>query len=78
MKLAGHVAPLRDRKGAYRVLVRTPEGKRSFGMPRRRWKDRVIIDLQEVGEGGIDWIDLTEDWHRWRALVNAVMNPQFL
>ena len=61
MKMAGHVARLRDRKGSYRVMVTTLEGKRSLGMPRRRWKDRVIIDLQEVGWGGIDWIDLAED-----------------
>ena len=59
--MAGHVARLGDRKGAYRFLVTTPEGKRSLGMPRRRWKDRVIIDLQEVGWGGIDCIDLAED-----------------
>ena len=78
MKLSGHMARLRDRRGAYRVLVRTPEGKRSLGMPRRRWKDCVVIDLQEAEWGGIDWIYLAEDWHRWRALVNAVMNLRFL
>jgi len=61
MKSAGHVARLRDRKGADRVLVRTPGGRISLGMPRSRWKDRVVIDLREVEWGGIDWIDLTED-----------------
>jgi len=76
--LASHVASLRDRIGAYRVLVRAPEGKRSLGMPTRRWNDRVIIDLQEVGWGGIDWIDLAEDWYRWRSLVSAVLNLRFL
>jgi len=61
MKSAGHVARLRDRKGADRVLVRTPGGRISLGMPRSRWKDRVIIDLREVEWGGIDWFDLAED-----------------
>jgi hypothetical protein len=78
MKLSGHVARLKDRRDAYRVLVRTPAGKSSLGVPRRRWKDCIIIDLQEVGWGVIDWIDLAEDWHKWRALVKAVMNLRFL
>ena len=58
----------------YRVLVGKPGGKRSLGRPRRRWEDNIKMDLQEVGWGGIDWIDLAEDRDRWRALVNAVMN----
>jgi len=78
MKMAGHVSLLRDRRAAYTVLVRTPKGKRSLGMPRRRWKDRVIIDLHEVGRGGVDWIDLAEDWHSWRSLVNAVIYLRLL
>ena len=40
----------------------------------RRWEDSIKIDLQEVGIGGIDWIDLAQDRNRWRAVVNAVMN----
>ena len=50
------------------------EGKRPMGRPRRRWEDNIKIDLQEVGCGGMDWIELAQDWGRWRALVNAVMN----
>ena len=50
-----------------------PEGKRSLGRPRRRWED-IMIDLQKVGCGGMDWIELAQDMDRWRALVNAVMN----
>jgi len=61
-------------RGVYRVLVGKPGGKRSLGRPRRRWEDNIKMDLQEVGWGGIDWIDLAEDRDRWRALVNAVMN----
>ena len=63
-----------ERIGAYRFLVGKPEGKRPFGRPRRRWKDNIKMDLQEMGCGGMDWIDLAENRDRWRALVNAVMN----
>ena len=62
------------RISAYRVLVGKPEGKRRLGRPRRRWEDNIKIDLQEVGCGGLDCIDLARDRDRWRALVNVVMN----
>jgi hypothetical protein len=52
------------------------EGKRPLGRPRGRWEDNIYMNLQEVGCGGMDWIDLTQDRNRWRALVNAVMNPR--
>jgi hypothetical protein len=51
-----------------------PAGKRPFGRPGRRWEDNITMDLQEVGCGGIDWIDLARDRDKWWALVNAVMN----
>jgi hypothetical protein len=62
------------RRGAYRVLVRKPEGRRSLGRPKRRWEDNIKMDLREVGWGGMDWVNLAQDRDRWRALVNAVMN----
>jgi hypothetical protein len=63
-----------ERRGAYRDLVGKPEGRRPLGRPRRRWEDNIIMDLREVGWGGMDWINLAQDRDRWRALVNEVMN----
>jgi len=40
----------------------------------RRWEDNIKMELQEVGCGGMDWIDVAQDRHSWRALVNVVMN----
>jgi hypothetical protein len=62
-----------ENRGAYRILVGRPEGRRQLGSPRRRWEDNIIMDLQEVG-WGMDWIELAQDRDRWRALVNALMN----
>jgi hypothetical protein len=59
---------------AYRVLEGNPEGKMPFGRPRSRWEDNIRMDLQEVGCGGMDWIDMAQDSDRWRALVNAQRN----
>jgi hypothetical protein len=61
-------------RGMYRVSVRKPEGKRPLGEIRRRWKDNIKTDVQEVGCVGMDWIDLAQDRDRWRAVVNAVTN----
>jgi len=74
MRWAGHVARMGERRGVYRVLVGKPEGKRVLGRPRRRWEDNIKINLQEVGCGGMDWIELVQDRDTWRALVNAAMN----
>jgi len=63
-----------ERRSVYRVLVGKLEEKRLLGRPRRRWEDNIKLELQEVGCGGMDWIELAQDRDRWRALVNAVMN----
>ena len=62
------------RRGACMVLVGKPEGKRQLGRPRCRWKDNIKMDLQAIGYGGMDWIELAQDRDKWRALVNALMN----
>jgi len=64
------------RNGVYRVLMGKPEGNRPLGRPRRRWENNINMYLQEVGCGGMDWIEPAQDRDRWRALVNAVMNLQ--
>jgi hypothetical protein len=61
-------------EGERRVLVGKHEGKRPLGRPRRKWKDNIRMDLQEMGCGGMNWIGLAHDRDRWRAIVNAVMN----
>jgi hypothetical protein len=58
----------------YRVLVGKHEGRRLLRRPRCRWEDNIKMNLQEVGCGGMDWIELAQNRYRWRALVNAVMN----
>jgi len=62
-----------ERRGVYRVLVGNPEGKRPLERPRHRWEDSIKMDLQEVGCGGMDWIELAQERDMWRALVNAVV-----
>jgi hypothetical protein len=63
-------------RGVYRILVGKLEGRRPLGRPRRRWENNIKMDLQEVGCGGMDWIELLQDRDRWRAIVKTVMNLQ--
>jgi len=76
MRWVGHVVCMGEGRGMYRVLVGKPEGKRPLGRPRHRWEDNVKMDLQEVGCGSMDWINVAQDRDRWQALVNVVMNLQ--
>ena len=74
MRRAGHVACMEEGRGMHKVLVGKPEGKRPLGRPRRRWEDIIKMDLEEVGRGCGDWMELSQDRDRWRALVSTVMN----
>jgi hypothetical protein len=60
-----------EETNVYRVLMGKPEGKRSLGRPRRRWEDRIRMDLRETDWRSVDWIQLAQDLDRWRALVNT-------
>jgi hypothetical protein len=63
-----------EKRNVYRLLVGKPEGKRPLGRPRHRWIYNIKMDILEIGLSVADWIGLSQDRHRWRALVNAVMN----
>ena len=72
MRWAGHVALMGEDRGVHRVLVGKPEGKRPLGRPRRRWEGNIKMDLQEVGGGRGNWMELAQDRDMWRALVGTV------
>jgi hypothetical protein len=61
MRWAEHVARMGKHSGVHRVLVGKPDGKRPLRIPRRRWKDNIKMDLQEVGACRVDWIELDQD-----------------
>jgi hypothetical protein len=61
-------------RDVHRVLVGKREGKRSLGRPRRRWEDNIKMDIQEVGGGRRDWMEMAQDRDRWRARVGRVRN----
>jgi hypothetical protein len=63
-----------EKRNAYRILVGTPEGKRPLGRPRRRWVDKIKMDLREIGWDGVDCIDMAQDRDQWTALVTTVLN----
>jgi hypothetical protein len=74
MRWTGHVTSMGERIVVYRVFLGKSEGKRPLRKPRHIWEDNIKMDLQEVGRGGMNWIDLAQDRDRWRALANAIMN----
>jgi hypothetical protein len=63
-----------EERNVYRLLVGKPEVKRPLGRSRRRWLDKIKMDLLEIGVSVVDWIGLAQDRYRWRALVNSVKN----
>ena len=68
------MARMEKGRGVQKVLVGKPEGKRPLGRPRRRWEVNIKMNLQEVGRGCGDWMELAHDRDSWRALVSTVMN----
>ena len=65
---------MEEGRGVHKVLVGKPDGKRPLGRPRRRWQDNIKMDLQEVGRGCGDWMELVQDRDSWRSLVSTVIN----
>jgi hypothetical protein len=63
-----------EERGVHRVLVGKPEGEQLLGRPRCRWEDNIKMDVEEVGGGRGDWMELAQDRDRWRALVSTVKN----
>jgi hypothetical protein len=63
IRLAGHVARMWEGRVVYRALKGKPKGKRPLGRPRRRWENNIKVDLQEVGCGSMDWIELAGGLH---------------
>ena len=68
------MARMWEGRGVHRILVGKPEGKRPLGRSRRRWEDNIKMDLQEMGGGFGDWMELAQYRERWRVLVSTVMN----
>jgi hypothetical protein len=66
-----------EKRNAYRILLGKPEGKRSLERPSHRWVADIRTDLREIGWEDVDWIDVAQDRHHCRALVNTVMNLGF-
>jgi hypothetical protein len=67
-----------EERKVYKVRVGKPEGKRSFGRPRRRWENSIRMDLREIGWEDIKWVQLTQDRGHWRAVVSVVKNLRVL
>ena len=65
---------MKEGRDVHKVLVVKPEGKRPFGRRRRRWEDKIKMDLQEVGRGCGDWMELAQDRDRWQGVVSTGMN----
>ena len=74
MRCAEHMARMEEGRGVHKAFVGKPEGKRPLGRPRRRCENNIKMDLQEVGRGCGDWMELAKDRDRWQALVSTVMN----
>jgi hypothetical protein len=74
MRQIENVVCMQERRSMYKVLVEKPEGKRTLGKPRCRWKNNIRTDIQEVELGGMDWVALAQDRDSWWSFVNAALN----
>ena len=76
LRWTGHVARMEEGRSAFKILTGKPTGKRPLGRPRRRWKDNIRMNLQEICINAGNWVDSAQDRDYWRALVNATLNPR--
>ena len=74
LRWAGHVARIEEGRSAFKILTGKPTGKRPLGRPRRRWKDNIRMNIEEIGINAGNWVDSAQDRDYWRALANAVLN----
>jgi hypothetical protein len=73
-EMGGACSAYGGRKRRVQIFGGKSEEKKPLGRPGRRWEDNINVDFQEVGCGGVDWIELAKDRDRWRALMKAVMD----
>jgi len=78
MRWAGHVALVGEMRNSYKILVGKPVGKRPLGRPRRRWEDKIRVDINEIGWKVVDSIHVTKYSVWWRAFLNTVMKLRVL
>jgi hypothetical protein len=74
MRWAGHVARIGEKRNAYRILVRKPEGDRPLRRLRRRCVDNIKMYVRKIGWDGVNWIDMAQNRDQWRALANTALN----
>ena len=74
LRWAGHVARMEEGKSAFKILTGKPIGKKPLWRPRRRWKNNIRMDLEEIGISAGNWVDSAQDRNYWRALVNTALN----
>jgi hypothetical protein len=63
-----------QKRNARKILVGNPEEKRIVGRPTCKWEDDIRMDLREIGQEDVKWMQLAQDSDQWRAVVNTVMN----
>ena len=74
LRWRGHVVRMEEGRSALKILTGKPTGKRPLGRPRRRWEDKIRMDLEDIGINLGNWVDSAQDRNYWRALVNAALN----
>ena len=74
LRWAGHLDRMEENRSAFKTSTDTPAGKRPLGGPRHRWEDKIRMDFKEICINTRNWVDSTQDWDYWGALVNAALN----